>query len=193
MSYRDITDGSGSGSCPVKGLRPPPEPPLEFLMPLHNPADPARPTPRPFILGALEAHGALPSPTGRPAYTQTLPCEPASARRARLLVSAACESWGLPGLVDSATLVVSELLANAVEHSGSRLVRVIVSNPEHDRVRVAVVDRSRVCPAPRAAAEDAEDGRGLAVVQALADRWGTEPKRWGKSVWAECAAKGSGP
>ncbi|AXG78277.1 ATP-binding protein [Streptomyces paludis] len=156
-------------------------------MPLHHPADPARSNRPPFILSALEAHGALPSPTGRPAYTQTLPCAPESARRARLLVSAACTAWELAGLVDSATLIVSELLANSVEHSGSRLVRVVVSHPEHGRVRVAVADNSRTQPTPRTAPDNAEDGRGLAVVQALADRWGTDVRRWGKLVWAECA------
>ncbi|WP_329067439.1 ATP-binding protein [Streptomyces sp. NBC_01429] len=156
-------------------------------MPLHHPADPARPSNqqssahRPFILSAREAHGALPSPTGRPAYSQTLPCEPASAHRARLLVSAACTAWELPGLTDSATLLVSELLANSVEHSASRLVRVVVSHPEHGRVRVAVADNSPAPPTPRTAPDDAEDGRGLAVVQALSDRWGTDLRRWGKN------------
>ncbi|MFJ5102378.1 ATP-binding protein [Streptomyces sp. NPDC088554] len=130
---------------------------------------------------------AHPAPTaiGHPAYSQTLPCEPQSARRARLLVGAACNAWGLPGLTDAASLVVSELVGNAVEHSGSRLVRVIVSLPEPGRVKVAVVDRSRIAPAPRPVTDTDEDGRGLVVVQTLSDRWGTDLMRWGKRIWAE--------
>lgn len=53
------------------------------------------------------------------------------------------------------------------------------------------MDKSRRSPVPRTAADDTENGRGLAVVQAVADRWGTELRRWGKLVWAECATKGS--
>jgi anti-sigma regulatory factor (Ser/Thr protein kinase) len=141
---------------------------------------------------AMDTHSALPSAIGRPAYSQTLRCEPASARRARLLVSAACNTWGLPDLADTGALVVSELMGNAVEHSGSRLVRVIVSLSEEGRIRVAVVDKSRTRPAPRTASDDDEDGRGLAVVQALADQWGTDLLSWGKRVWVELCTKKDG-
>ncbi|NUP44305.1 MAG: ATP-binding protein [Streptomyces sp.] len=130
---------------------------------------------------------AIASTTGHPAYSQTLPCEPESARRARLLVRTACETWHLPGLADRAELVISELVSNAVAHSGSRAMRVTVSRPAPDRVRLSVVDRSHAKPATRTASEDDEHGRGLALIEAVSDRWGTDPLRWGKRVWAECA------
>nr|WSZ97881.1 ATP-binding protein [Streptomyces sp. NBC_00857] len=158
-------------------------------MPLHNPADPTRSAQRRLIKSALEAHGALPSATGRPAYTQTLPCAPESARRARLLVTIACDTWGLSDVAETGALVVSELVSNSVAHSGSRLVRVTVSLPEPGRVRIAVVDKSRICPVPRRATDDDENGRGFAVIEALADHWGTDLRRWGKSVWVELCAK----
>ncbi|MFJ1745662.1 ATP-binding protein [Streptomyces sp. NPDC088116] len=157
-------------------------------MPL-SPDNPARPARAPRIKSAIEPRPVLPSPLGHPAYSQTMPCTPESARRARLLVSAACTAWGLPGIADAAALVVSELIGNSVRHSGSLLVRVLVSLPEPGRVRVAVVDKSRTRPTPRATDDSAEDGRGLVVIDALADRWGTDLRRWGKSVWVELCAK----
>ncbi|MFE3826199.1 ATP-binding protein [Streptomyces sp. NPDC059092] len=153
-------------------------------MPLP-PSNPARPVHPPRIKTDLEPRPVLSSPLGHPAYSQTMPCAPESARRARLLVMAACAAWGVPDVSDAAALVVSELIGNSVRHSGSRLVRVLVSLPEPGRVRVAVVDKSRTPPVPRAAEDGAEDGRGLLVVEALADRWGTELLRWGKQVWVE--------
>ncbi|MGW2257845.1 ATP-binding protein [Streptomyces sp. NPDC001780] len=158
---------------------------------MHLP--PSHPVQSPHPKAALALGAALPSPLGHPAYSQTMPCAPESARRARLLVTAACAAWGLPGLADAAALVVSELIANSVQHSGGRLVRVLVSLPEPERVRVAVMDTSRTPPAPRAADADAEGGRGLVVIEALADRWGTELLRRGKRVYAElCPEKDGG-
>ena len=123
--------------------------------------------------------------TGHPAYSQTLPCTGESARRARLLVGAACAVWQLSQVADVAALVVSELLANAVRHSGGRRVRVTVSRPQRRVVRVAVADACRVLPVPRAAGEGDEGGRGLALVEAVCLRWGVEPLPCGKRVWAE--------
>jgi signal transduction histidine kinase len=149
------------------------------------PLNPQLPTPGRVISGAIA------SGTGHPAYSQTLPCEPESARRARLLVRTACDTWHLPGLADCAELVISELVSNAVAHSGGRVMRVTVSRPAPNRVRLSVVDRSRTKPAARTASEDEEHGRGLVIVEAVSDRWGTDPLRWGKRVWAELYAPGA--
>ncbi|MGY0059697.1 ATP-binding protein [Streptomyces sp. LZ34] len=131
---------------------------------------------------------AIASRTGHPSYSQTLPCEPESARRARLLVRTACDTWHLPDLADPAALVISELVSNSVEHSGSRVMRVTVSRPAPDRIRLSVVDRSHAKPTQRTASEDDEHGRGLAIVEAVSDRWGTDPLRWGKRVRSELRA-----
>ena len=146
------------------------------------PLNPHLPTPGTVISSAIA------SGTGHPAYSQTLPCETESARRARLLVRTACDTWHLPELADAASLVISELVSNAVAHSGSRVMRVTVSRPAPDRVRLSVVDRSHAKPAQRTASEDDEHGRGLALVDAVSDRWGTDPLRWGKRVWSELRA-----
>ncbi|MFJ4923444.1 ATP-binding protein [Streptomyces sp. NPDC088725] len=122
--------------------------------------------------------------TGAPGYSETLPCEAASARRARSLVRDALTAWGLGCLVDSATLTVSELVANSTQHSGSRLIRVGIHLPMPDRVRIAVSDKSRAVPAVREAQNDEENGRGLWIVEEIAHQWGIDRRRWGKVVWA---------
>ncbi|ADI10703.1 AbaA-like regulatory protein [Streptomyces bingchenggensis BCW-1] len=126
-----------------------------------------------------------PAATGRPAYSQSMLSEATSAIRARRLVQAACTAWGLPDLAVPAALIASELVANSVMHSGSRCLRVTVSRPGPRWVRVAVTDKSRVLPTPRAASDDEEDGRGLAIVEAVSDRWGADRLPWGKRVWGE--------
>jgi anti-sigma regulatory factor (Ser/Thr protein kinase) len=126
-----------------------------------------------------------PAATGRPAYTQTFPCEPESARRARLLVAIALGAWDLACLADAGKLIVSELVANSVEHTACHHIRVTISRPAQDRVRIAVIDKDTREPTPRAASEEDEHGRGLFIVTALAADTGTDRFRWGKRVWAD--------
>ncbi|MCY0957762.1 ATP-binding protein [Streptomyces sp. H27-H5] len=126
---------------------------------------------------------------GAPSYTRTLPRLPESARPARLLVSGALDRWSLGGVEDAALLVMSELVSNAVAHARSGSIRVTVTRrADLLVVRLAVVDMSHRLPLPRPAVEDDESGRGLALVAALSDgRWGVDPLRWGKRVWADLA------
>ncbi|WP_461007731.1 ATP-binding protein [Streptomyces capparidis] len=126
--------------------------------------------------------------TGCPGYSETLPSEDESACRARQLVAAALNTWGLGCLIDDAVLIVAELVTNAVRHSDRGPLRVSVKRPEPRRVRVAVSDKSRSVPTLRAPFDDEESGRGLLIVGAVADRWGTDLRRWGKVVWAELVA-----
>ncbi|UUN26599.1 ATP-binding protein [Streptomyces sp. FIT100] len=125
---------------------------------------------------------------GVQSYTETYPSAPDSARRARLLVSAALHAWDMGDLVDSAMLVVSELVGNSVRHTSCRLLRVTVSRPGPTRAEITVTDRSRTTPTMTRSAADAEEGRGLVLVDALSERWGCDLHRWGKTVWAEVAA-----
>ncbi|MEV0642321.1 ATP-binding protein [Streptomyces sp. NPDC050619] len=128
-------------------------------------------------------------PTGHPGYTETLPCEEASASAARSLVRTALTAWGLgelEDLADDSCVIVSELVANSSKHTASRNIRVTVSRPTPRWVRVAVVDKApRSLPAMRTACATDTGGRGLVVVEALSDRWGTDLLGWGKRVWAE--------
>lgn len=130
---------------------------------------------------------ASPASIGAPGYSETMLCEPESARRARLLISAALSTWGMGDLVDAATLVVSELVGNSAQHTPCRLLRVTVSRSTPDRVKIAVTDRSRTVPEMTSPADEAEEGRALFLIDVLSDRWGHERHRWGKTVWAELA------
>ncbi|MFF3359401.1 ATP-binding protein [Streptomyces sp. NPDC002917] len=130
--------------------------------------------------------------TGSPAYTETMPCRPESARKARILVALALSAWDLDGLVDDAKLVVSEFVGNSAEHAGCHLIRVTVARLGPDRVRLAVIDKSVTKPTPRTASADDENGRGLSVVAALAETTGTDTFRWGKRTWADLRIPGAG-
>ncbi|RKN46669.1 ATP-binding protein [Streptomyces hoynatensis] len=131
-------------------------------------------------------------PTGQPGYSETLPCTAESARRARRLVRTALIGWGLEGIAGDGELIVTELVANAVQHTWGHHVRVIVTHLGPGRVRIGVADRCRTRPVRRAPGDDDACGRGLALLEALAVCWGTDPKRWGKVVWGELAAGAAG-
>ncbi len=129
-----------------------------------------------------------PHAIGAPGYSETWPCEPESAGRARSLVRAALHTWGLEVLVDDGVLIVSELVGNAVQHSRCRLFRASITLVGPGRVCLAVSDRSTALPKVQDAKRDSVAGRGLLLVDELADQWDTDVRRWGKIVWAEIVA-----
>ncbi|MFB7111713.1 ATP-binding protein [Streptomyces sp. NPDC056291] len=130
---------------------------------------------------------ATPRPTGHPGYSETLPCQEASAQAARTLVKTALSAWQLEELTDTGVLLVTELVANAVKHTTTRLIRVAISRPSSTWVRIGVTDKSRILPHLKKANGDnlPASGRGLVLIDALTDRWGTDLYRWGKHVWAD--------
>ncbi|MEV6088874.1 ATP-binding protein [Streptomyces cellulosae] len=131
-------------------------------------------------------------PTGHPGYSETLPREPESAATARRLLRTACAVWGLDALAGDGALIVSELVANAVQHARREFIRVVIERTEAGRVRIGVVDFSKVPPVRKVPGPEDEDGRGLALVTGLAENWGTDPLPWGKRVWAELQGKDEG-
>ncbi|WP_030421179.1 MULTISPECIES: ATP-binding protein [unclassified Streptomyces] len=131
-------------------------------------------------------------PTGYPGYSETLPRRPESAAAARRPVRVALAVWGLDTLAEDGSLIVSELVANAVEHARRESLRVTVERPGAGRVRLGVVDFSRVRPLRGEPEPGNERGRGLVLVDLLAEEWGTELFPWGKRVWAELRGGGEG-
>ncbi|MEU2428147.1 ATP-binding protein [Streptomyces sp. NPDC007861] len=128
---------------------------------------------------------------GHPAYSQTFPCEPSTAEIGRKLVRDVLGVWHLDGLADRAALIITELIANASRRTPCPEIRLVFGRPSATRVRVGVVDEepSRL-PALGKADEDDESGRGLLLIDAVADRWGYDMQGqgrcpWGKEVWAE--------
>ncbi|MEV6484360.1 ATP-binding protein [Streptomyces sp. NPDC051576] len=129
---------------------------------------------------------AQPHPTGHPGYSETLPAREESAEAARKLVRTALAAWDLDELTDSGVLLVTELVANAVKHTNTRNIRVVVSRPSERFVRIGVVDKARALPQMVKPGNDLlTSGRGLLLIDALAERWGTDMYRWGKQVWVE--------
>jgi anti-sigma regulatory factor (Ser/Thr protein kinase) len=94
--------------------------------------------------------------------------------------------WGLDELVDVAELLVSEVVTNSIRHALAG-GRVSVAR-QGKGVRVEVADSGGGTPVPRQAEPHEPTGRGLAIVGALADRWGVvDPPGSGKTVWFELA------
>jgi hypothetical protein len=108
-------------------------------------------------------------------------------------VSHALLTWELDYMDDDAQVIVSELVTNAVmvgpgpvrDPSGLTLVAVQV-RVQGGALVIEVWDRDPKLPAPRAAGDDAESGRGLHLVEAFSSRWGVwEAETGGKVVWAD--------
>ncbi|MGH1554828.1 ATP-binding protein [Streptomyces sp. L7] len=84
-------------------------------------------------------------------------------------------------LIDTCRLLASELLTNAVRH-GRGPINLALSATD-TTLTLDVRDQDPTPPQPRRADPDVETGRGLALVAALADQWGTRPEPGGKTIW----------
>ena len=129
-----------------------------------------------------------PSGTGCPAYSETLPRVGESAVVARRLVGQALGVWHRDALADAARLVVTELVANAVEHAEGANIRVTITRLDDGGGHVGVADKSGSRPERRVAQPDDVGGRGLALVDHMATAWGSDPLPDGKRVWAVVSA-----
>jgi anti-sigma regulatory factor (Ser/Thr protein kinase) len=91
---------------------------------------------------------------------------------------------------DTAALLVTELVSNAVVHANGPSLWLTVDETRADVLHVAVRDASMVIPRRQAPDVRRKGGRGLFMVDALSTSWGCEPLRTGKRVWFElpCAA-----
>lgn len=112
-----------------------------------------------------------------------LPSEALSPRAARRLVCAQLLQLGLGELEDRATLVVSELVTNAVLHARTDLE--IAVRAAESGVRIEVSDRSPARPVRRTSGLEASTGRGLLLIETAADDWGVDLRPDGKTVWCE--------
>ncbi|MFH8450938.1 ATP-binding protein [Streptomyces fungicidicus] len=120
---------------------------------------------------------------------------PRGARLARRHAVRRLEEWGYPPPSDTSctvALIVGELTANAVRHGrvpGHDFALRLTLDPEANLIRVEVSDAAATKTPPASApppCPEGESGRGLLLVDALAARWGSTPRRpVGKTVWAE--------
>ncbi|MFJ4185171.1 SpoIIE family protein phosphatase [Kitasatospora sp. NPDC089509] len=108
--------------------------------------------------------------------------EAAEVPRIRRLVLAQMAAWGLESLMQTTELLVSELVTNAIRVARDRVQLQLVRS---DKLLVEVSDDDHNLPSMRPADELDESGRGLMLVSALAERWGTARKAVGKVVFFE--------
>ncbi|MEV0642863.1 ATP-binding protein [Streptomyces sp. NPDC050619] len=125
-------------------------------------------------------------------YTLSIPHDPRAVTVSRRTLRLILTMHGLIRLTDTAELLATELISNAVLHTkGPAILRVHWSAGV---LRIGAWDADPEPPHPPldlATLTDAEEGRGLALVRACADLWGWQPLARngsrGKYVWCECA------
>ncbi|MFD9003864.1 ATP-binding protein [Streptomyces sp. NPDC059582] len=115
-----------------------------------------------------------------------LPSRPESAATARRLAQVVVlRHWGLtPKMTEDAVLLVSELVGNAVRHTGARVFGLRMRR-RRGWIRVEVRDPSRGLPCLMPVQELDISGRGLFLVDKLSDRWGVDLLPRGKTTWFE--------
>jgi hypothetical protein len=152
------------------------------------------PVSRPLPGGCVPA---LPTPAAlageRPSVVERLwPPAPQSVGRARKFFVQHLDAWGLPHLADSALMIVSELVTNAIAHAHPRQGTLVATRFERlpGGVRIEVHDRNTSKPELRQASADEEAGRGLSLVDVLTGgQWGVSDRNGpGQTVWAVCAS-----
>ena len=110
-------------------------------------------------------------------------CVPESVRAAREFVRAALDDWGLDDADGTVTLLTSEVATNVVVHARTSYILRLEYQPPTILVRVEDGSTRRAERRCSGAHAEAQDGRGLLIVDELSDAWGS--RRWdrGKEVW----------
>lgn len=127
------------------------------------------------------------------AHWLELPAHRSSVRVARHAMAAQLAKWSLPeGLCEDVVLLVSELATNGVCHTPSSRIVCGIGLVSDRCVRIEVHDHdyAGLCPSRGEPGPDDENGRGLLLVQAIADTWGVDRSALtgGNAVWATLSA-----
>ena len=112
-----------------------------------------------------------------------LPSSMNSPQLARAFLRSTLETWKLDGFGDVTELLATELVANVVTHVGTPMTLRIQRGPS--TMRVELEDPSTAVPVVRHPDPADEHGRGVLLIDELADAWGVEPRADGKTVWFE--------
>ncbi|MET9777732.1 SpoIIE family protein phosphatase [Streptomyces sp. NPDC006367] len=135
-----------------------------------------------------------PAPVRRTMLT-VAQAEPERIATARQLLRDLLHDWPDEEQRDAAVLLLSEMLANVLVHTDADalLVAEVAGEPGERRIRVEVTDNGDDLPHKRRPGEMASSGRGLMLVELLADAWGVAPRGKGKSIWYELYEPGPEP
>ncbi|MDH6625226.1 serine phosphatase RsbU (regulator of sigma subunit)/anti-sigma regulatory factor (Ser/Thr protein kinase) [Streptomyces sp. LBL] len=131
---------------------------------------------------------ALIRPTVRRTMLTVAQAEPERVAVARHQLRELLHDWRSADQIDSAVLLLSEMLTNVLVHTDADallLAEVRTGSSAGRRVRVEVTDTSDDLPHKRRPGELASSGRGLMLVELLSDAWGVDPRGEGKTIWFE--------
>jgi anti-sigma regulatory factor (Ser/Thr protein kinase) len=117
-----------------------------------------------------------------------LPSRPESAVTCRRLARSVLRLWALPQQAETVEQLVSELVGNAVRHTGARTFSLRMRR-RRGWVRAEVRDPSRALPCLVPVRGLDTSGRGLLLVDKLADRWGVDLLPRGKTTWFELRSR----
>ncbi|MEU7470447.1 SpoIIE family protein phosphatase [Streptomyces sp. NPDC044984] len=138
--------------------------------------------------------------TVRPPVRRTMltvaQAEPERVSVARQQLRELLHDWSSPDQVDSAVLLLSEMLTNVLVHTDTDalLLAEVTDGRDGRRMRVEVTDSGDDLPHLRRPGELASSGRGLVLIELLSHAWGIAPRGTGKSIWFELyETEGSGP
>ncbi|MEV5957372.1 ATP-binding protein [Streptomyces sp. NPDC051987] len=127
--------------------------------------------------------------TSRTPWDLSFPAEPAEVAALRRLLRTHLSLWGLAELAESAQLCLSELVSNVITHVGPGTPTTLAVSISGTCLRIEVHDPdTRALPRPTNSAPDAEAGRGMALVAAVAERWGVQLLPDRKITWVELAS-----
>src|SRR3954470_18360031 len=129
-------------------------------------------------------HTAGPDPPGGALMNRQSWRFPATARsvpEARQQVTAALRQWEYDVLLETARLLTSELVTNAVLHARTEMT--VTVEDTGNGVRISVTDSSPVSPSLRRHSPTATTGRGLRMLDQLAREWSVDDDNGGKTVW----------
>ncbi|MEV5873731.1 SpoIIE family protein phosphatase [Streptomyces sp. NPDC052101] len=113
--------------------------------------------------------------------------EPDRIAEARQHLRELLHDWAAAEQIDSAVLLVSEMVTNVLVHTDTDalLLAEVTGETRARRLRVQVTDTGDDLPHKRRPGELASSGRGLMLIELLADAWGVDPRGEGKSIWFE--------
>lgn len=138
-------------------------------------------------LGPAPAAGARPETTADRRFRFELAAHPGAVAQARRVTRTQLTGWALcEDTCDTAALVVSELVTNAIVHTASAQIVCELQDGE-DLVRIAVRDEGCAPgePHPSPQRPEEEHGRGLLLIESLCRSWGAQPAGLGLLVWAD--------
>jgi serine/threonine-protein kinase RsbW len=122
---------------------------------------------------------------GRRNLQLVLPVSEHSVRLARRVARTVLAAWQLPDTQETAVLLLSELVMNAIQHARATETIVVELEAVKSCLRIEIASAGPRRPQPRTPDESRESGFGFLLLDALANRWGVRQTAAGKAVWAE--------